>query len=93
MGRSAARCATEKVTAGDEVAFARQASFHMTGRKTDGEAIDLWFRQPSASSSPGRAEDHPRSSMLLSWAEITAALNCPHEARRFVEDDLPAAAR
>ena len=33
-----------KVTAGDEVAFAHGLA-HMTGRKTDGEVIDLWFRQ------------------------------------------------
>ena len=33
-----------KIVAGGEVAFAH-ALVHMTGRKTDGEAVDLWFRQ------------------------------------------------
>jgi ketosteroid isomerase-like protein len=33
-----------KVTAGDGVAFAH-GLVHMTGRKTDGEVVDLWFRQ------------------------------------------------
>jgi PhnB protein len=33
-----------KVTAGDDVAFAH-GLFHMTGRRTDGSATDLWFRQ------------------------------------------------
>ena len=33
-----------KITAGDEVAFAH-GLIHMTGRKTDGEQVDLWFRQ------------------------------------------------
>jgi ketosteroid isomerase-like protein len=33
-----------KVVAGDEVAFAHGMA-HMTGRKTDGEMVDLWFRQ------------------------------------------------
>jgi len=33
-----------KVTAGDAVAFAH-GLVHMTGRKIDGEAVDLWFRQ------------------------------------------------
>jgi ketosteroid isomerase-like protein len=33
-----------KITAGDQVAFAH-GLMHMTGRKTDGEAVDLWFRQ------------------------------------------------
>jgi ketosteroid isomerase-like protein len=32
-----------KITAGDEVAFASCLA-HMTGRKTDGEDIDLWHR-------------------------------------------------
>jgi PhnB protein len=33
-----------KITAGDDVAFASCLA-HMTGRKTDGEDIDLWHRQ------------------------------------------------
>jgi PhnB protein len=33
-----------KIVAGDEVAFAHGLA-HMTGRKTDGEQVDLWFRQ------------------------------------------------
>ena len=33
-----------KTTAGDGVAFAH-GLVHMTGRKTDGETVDLWFRQ------------------------------------------------
>jgi ketosteroid isomerase-like protein len=33
-----------RITAGDDVAFAH-ALVHMTGRKTDGEVVDLWFRQ------------------------------------------------
>jgi ketosteroid isomerase-like protein len=33
-----------KITAGDDVAFAH-GLIHMTGRKTDGDAPDLWFRQ------------------------------------------------
>jgi ketosteroid isomerase-like protein len=33
-----------RIVAGDEVAFAH-GLVHMTGRKTDGEAVDLWFRQ------------------------------------------------
>src|SRR5476651_1498522 len=33
-----------KVTAGEDVAFAH-GLVHMTGHKTDGEAVDLWFRQ------------------------------------------------
>ena len=33
-----------KITAGDNVAFAH-ALVHMTGRKTDGDQVDLWFRQ------------------------------------------------
>ena len=32
-----------KITAGDDVAFASCLA-HMTGRKTDGEDIDLWYR-------------------------------------------------
>lgn len=32
-----------KITAGDDVAFASCLA-HMTGRKTDGEAVDLWHR-------------------------------------------------
>ena len=33
-----------KIVAGEEAGFAH-GLIHMTGRKTDGEAIDLWFRQ------------------------------------------------
>ena len=33
-----------KITAGDDVAFAH-GLVHMTGRKTDGEIVDLWFRE------------------------------------------------
>ena len=33
-----------KITAGDDVAFA-SCLVHMTGRKTDGEDVDLWHRQ------------------------------------------------
>jgi ketosteroid isomerase-like protein len=33
-----------KLTAGEAVAFAH-GLVHMTGRKTDGEVVDLWFRQ------------------------------------------------
>ena len=33
-----------KITAGADVAFAHGLA-HMTGRKTDGEAVDLWYRQ------------------------------------------------
>ncbi|HLY80125.1 MAG TPA: nuclear transport factor 2 family protein [Caulobacteraceae bacterium] len=33
-----------KIVAGDQVAFTH-ALVHMTGRKIDGEAVDLWFRQ------------------------------------------------
>lgn len=33
-----------KIVAGDEAGFAH-ALIHMSGRKTDGETIDLWFRQ------------------------------------------------
>jgi len=33
-----------KITAGDEVGFAH-GLVHMTGRKTDGEVVDLWFRE------------------------------------------------
>jgi ketosteroid isomerase-like protein len=33
-----------KIVAGDEVAFAHGLA-HMTGRKIDGEQVDLWFRQ------------------------------------------------
>lgn len=33
-----------KITAGDDVAFAH-GLVHMTGRKTGGEDVDLWFRQ------------------------------------------------
>jgi ketosteroid isomerase-like protein len=33
-----------KIVAGDEVAFAHGLA-HMIGRKTDGEQVDLWFRQ------------------------------------------------
>jgi PhnB protein len=33
-----------KIVAGDEVAFAH-GLVHMTGRKADGETVDLWFRQ------------------------------------------------
>jgi PhnB protein len=33
-----------KITAGDAVAFAHSL-VHLTGRKTDGEQIDVWFRQ------------------------------------------------
>jgi PhnB protein len=33
-----------KIVAGDEASFAH-ALIHMSGRKTDGETIDLWFRQ------------------------------------------------
>lgn len=33
-----------KITAGDEVGFAH-GLIHMSGRKTDGERVDLWFRQ------------------------------------------------
>lgn len=32
-----------KITAGDTAAFAHGLA-HMTGRKTDGETIDLWYR-------------------------------------------------
>jgi len=33
-----------KIVAGDEAGFAH-ALIHMIGRKTDGEPVDLWFRQ------------------------------------------------
>jgi ketosteroid isomerase-like protein len=33
-----------KIVAGDEIAFAHGLA-HMTGRKTNGEQVDLWFRQ------------------------------------------------
>ena len=33
-----------KIIAGDEAGFAH-GLIHMSGRKTDGEVIDLWFRQ------------------------------------------------
>jgi ketosteroid isomerase-like protein len=33
-----------KIVAGDDVGFAH-GLVHMTGRKTDGEVIDLWFRE------------------------------------------------
>ena len=33
-----------KITAGDDIAFA-SCLVHMTGRKTGGEAVDLWHRQ------------------------------------------------
>ena len=33
-----------KIVGGDEVAFAH-GLVHMTGRKTDGQTVDLWFRQ------------------------------------------------
>jgi len=33
-----------KIVVGDGVAFAHGLA-HMTGRKTDGEQVDLWFRQ------------------------------------------------
>jgi len=33
-----------KIVAGDEVGFAH-GLIHMSGRKTDGEVVDLWFRQ------------------------------------------------
>src|SRR5579871_586285 len=33
-----------EISAGEDVAFAH-GLVHMTGRKTDGVAVDLWFRQ------------------------------------------------